>query len=150
MSISVTTSHPDQTRALGRKLAALLTAGDVVVLSGRLGSGKTLFVSGVAEGLGISDRVTSPTFLIARTYVDGFLPLIHVDVYRLSTVAEFEDLGLLDDGAGGAVVIEWGEAVAEALPSSRLRVEFLIEGETRVISFHPEGDWEHRSLEVLA
>ena len=150
MTLSVTTSDPDETLALGRRLAALLTAGDVVILTGPLGAGKTLLVSGVAEGLGITQRVTSPTFLIARSYRDGFLPLLHADVYRLSSLAEFEDLGLLDNGADGAVMIEWGEAVVEALPSSRLRIEFRTDGETRVISLHPEGDWKERDLEVVA
>ncbi|MCZ7532148.1 MAG: tRNA (adenosine(37)-N6)-threonylcarbamoyltransferase complex ATPase subunit type 1 TsaE [Acidimicrobiia bacterium] len=150
MSITFATSHPDETRTLGRKLAALLTAGDVVVLSGRLGSGKTLFVSGIAEGLGIGARITSPTFLIAKSYVDGFLPLIHADVYRLGSVTEFDDLGLLDSGADGAVVIEWGEAVAEALPKDRLIVSFTMAGDERTIAFQPVGGWVERDLGVLA
>ena len=135
MSISVTTANPDETMAFGRKLAALLTAGDVVVLTGRLGAGKTLFVAGIADGLGINTRITSPTFLIAKIYRDGFLPLVHADVYRLSSVAEFDDLGLLDSGADGAVVIEWGEAVADALPADRLVVALVIDGDRRIISF---------------
>jgi len=150
MSITFATSHPDETKALGRKLAALLTAGDVVVLSGKLGSGKTLFVSGIAEGLGIGARITSPTFLIAKSYTDGFLPLIHADVYRLGSVAEFDDLGLLDSGSDGAVVIEWGEAVVEALPVDRLVVSFMMEGDARTIAFRPVGGWVGRGLEVLA
>lgn len=149
MTVSVVTETPDETMAVGRKLAPLLTAGDVVVLSGSLGAGKTLFVSGLAEGLGISSRVTSPTFLIAKIYSDGFLPLVHADVYRLSSVAEFDDLGLLDAGEDGAVVIEWGEAVAEALPDDRLTVAFEIDGGRRVVSFVPEGEWTRRDLEVL-
>lgn len=150
MSVTFVTSHPDETRALGRKLAALLTAGDVVVLSGRLGSGKTLFVSGIAEGLGIDALITSPTFLIAKSYADGFLPLIHADVYRLGSVAEFDDLGLLDSGADGAVVIEWGEAVAEALPEDRLVVSFEMDGDARTLAFQPAGGWVGRDLGVLA
>ncbi len=150
MSIPFVTSHPDETRTLGRKLAALLTAGDVIVLSGRLGSGKTLFVSGIAEGLGIGARITSPTFLIAKSYADGFLPLIHADVYRLGSVAEFADLGLIDSGADGAVVIEWGEAVAEALPEDRLIVSFTMDGDARTIVFQPVGGWVARDLGVLA
>lgn len=150
MSITFVTSHPDETKALGRKLAALLTAGDVVVLSGRLGCGKTLFVSGIAEGLGIGALITSPTFLIAKSYADGFLPLIHADVYRLGSVAEFDDLGLLDSGADGAVVIEWGEAVAEALPENRLVVSFEMDGDARTLVFQPAGGWVGRDLGVLA
>lgn len=150
MSTAVTTSTPDETMALGRMLAPLLTAGDVVVLTGHLGAGKTLFAAGIAEGLGIGARVTSPTFLIAKSYRDGFLPLIHADVYRLSSVAEFDDLGLLDAGEDGAVVIEWGEAVADILPDDRLEVMFAMEGDHRTITFRPCGEWKHRSLEVLA
>lgn len=150
MKLSVTSQSEDETRAIGRKLAPLLTAGDVVVLTGSLGAGKTLLVSGIAEGLGIRSRITSPTFLIAKSYFDGFLPLIHADVYRLSSVAEFDDLGLLDSAEDGAVVIEWGEAVADALPDDRLVVALEIDGESRVITFRPEGDWVNRDLEVLA
>ena len=146
MTIAVTAQSPDETRALGRRLAPLLTKGDVVVLSGRLGSGKTLFVSGIAEGLGIPERVTSPTFLIARTYRSGFLPLVHADVYRLTSVAEFDDLGLLEEAADGALVIEWGEAVAEALPEDRLSVNFNGQDDERTIAFRPSGLWCNRDL----
>lgn len=150
MTITVNTTSADETKALGRRLAPLLTAGDIVVLAGRLGSGKTLFVSGVAEGLGISQRVTSPTFMIARTYTDGFLPLLHADVYRLGSLAEFDDLELMDEGIDGAVIIEWGEAIVAALPADRLIVTLEIDEQGRSISFEPEGTWCDRDLEVLA
>jgi tRNA threonylcarbamoyladenosine biosynthesis protein TsaE len=150
MTITVTTTNADETKALGRRLAPLLTAGDIVVLAGRLGSGKTLFVSGVAEGLGINERVTSPSFVIARTYNDGFLPLVHVDVYRLGSLGEFDDLDIVDDGAQGAVIIEWGEAIAAALPPDRLTVTLEIDGDGRSIAFEPKGTWRDRDLGVLA
>lgn len=150
MTITVKTTSADETKALGRRLAPLLTAGDIVVLAGRLGSGKTLFVSGVAEGLGISQRVTSPTFMIVRTYTGGFLPLLHADVYRLGSLAEFDDLELVDEGVDGAVIIEWGEAIVAALPEDRLTVTLEMNGEGRSISFEPEGSWCQRDLEVLA
>ncbi|MCB1246442.1 MAG: tRNA (adenosine(37)-N6)-threonylcarbamoyltransferase complex ATPase subunit type 1 TsaE [Acidimicrobiia bacterium] len=150
MTTVVTSNSPDETLRLGRRLAALLTAGDVVLLTGPLGAGKTLFVSGVAEGLGIAERITSPTFLIARVYRDGFLPLVHADVYRLGSMAEFDDLGILDDGADGAVVIEWGEAVADAIPEDRLVIRFSADGETRRITLEPEGTWCERDLGVVA
>lgn len=150
MKTLVASSHsPADTLRLGRCLAPLLTSGDVVILSGTLGSGKTLFVSGVAEGLGIRDRVTSPTFLIARVYRDGFLPLIHADVYRIGSIAEFDDLGLLDDGADGAVLIEWGEAVIDAVPEDHLIVRFEVEDEQRTITFEPVGSWCERDIEVI-
>jgi tRNA threonylcarbamoyladenosine biosynthesis protein TsaE len=150
MKTMAATSHsPADTMRLGRRLAPLLTSGDVVILSGRLGSGKTVFVSGVAEGLGIADRVTSPTFLIAKAYRDGFLPLVHADVYRIGSIAEFDDLGLLDDGADGAVIVEWGEAVLDAIPDDRLIVRFEMEGDDRTITFEPSGSWCDRDLDVI-
>jgi len=150
MTTLATSESPDETLRLGRRLAPLLTSGDVVVLTGQLGAGKTLFVSGIAEGLGISERITSPTFLIARVYRGGFLPLVHADAYRLGSIAEFEDLGILDDGADGAVVIEWGEAVADALPDDRLIVRFELDGDARNVTFEPCGSWCDRDLAVVA
>lgn len=149
MSIEIISSSPDDTLALGRRFAPLLTAGDIVLLCGRLGAGKTLFVSGVAQGLGIQERITSPTFIFARTYRDGFLPLVHADAYRLGSMAEFHDLELGDDGGDGAILIEWGDAIAESLPMDRLMVHFEVEGETRRITFEPQGSWTGRDLAVV-
>lgn len=149
MNIEIRTASPDETLLLGRRFAALLTAGDVVALQGRLGAGKTLFVSGVASGLGISARITSPTFLIEKIYRDGFLPLIHADVYRLGSLGEFEDLELADEGADGAVLIEWGDAIAESLPEDHLMIEFEIDGNERTIRFRPQGSWASRDLGAL-
>lgn len=149
MTVDIRTSSPDETLLLGRRFAALLTAGDIVALSGRLGAGKTLFVSGVASGLGISARITSPTFLIEKIYRDGFLPLIHADVYRLGSVGEFEDLELADEGADGAVLIEWGDAIADSLPPDHLVIRFEIDGDDRMISFEPHGTWAERDLGAL-
>jgi len=149
MNLETQTSSPDETLALGRRFAALLTAGDTVVLSGRLGTGKTLFASGVASGLGITAQITSPTFVIERAYRDGFLPLIHADVYRLGSFGEFEDLELADEGRDGAVLIEWGDAIEESLPADHLVVHFEIQGEHRSISFQPHGSWAERDLGVL-
>ena len=150
MTIDIRTSSPDETLLLGRRFAALLTAGDIVALAGRLGAGKTLFVSGVANGLGIAARITSPTFLIEKVYGDGFLPLIHADVYRLGAVGEFEDLELADEGADGAVLIEWGDAIADSLPPDHLVIRFEIDGDDRVITFEPHGRWSERDLGALA
>jgi tRNA threonylcarbamoyladenosine biosynthesis protein TsaE len=150
MTVDIHTSSPDETLLLGRRFAALLTAGDIVALSGRLGAGKTLFVSGVANGLGISARITSPTFLIEKIYRDGFLPLVHADVYRLGSVGEFEDLELSDEGADGAVLIEWGDAIADSLPPDHLVIRFEIDGDDRTISFEPHGTWSERDLGALA
>jgi tRNA threonylcarbamoyladenosine biosynthesis protein TsaE len=115
-----TTSAAD-THAVGRGIATVLCLGDVLVLTGDLGAGKTVLAQGIAAGLGVTDRVVSPTFALARRY-EGRVPLHHLDVYRLDRVQEAIDLGLeelLDDGV---VVIEWGEGVHELLPAARLEV----------------------------
>ena len=149
MTLEITTSSSDETVALGSRFAPLLAAGDIVTLSGRLGAGKTLFVSGVANGLGITERITSPSFIIARRYHSGFLPLVHADAYRLGTMAEFYDLELPDEGADGAVLIEWGDAIADSLPRDRLNIHFEGGGDQRIITFDPMGQWETRDLGVL-
>jgi tRNA threonylcarbamoyladenosine biosynthesis protein TsaE len=120
--IRLLTKSVDDTRALAAELAPLARAGDLVVLAGELGSGKTAFVQGFARGLGVDEPVTSPAFVLVRTY-DSPLPLVHLDVYRLDHLQELVDLGiaeLLDDGA--VTVIEWGDVVAPALPADFLEV----------------------------
>lgn len=149
MNLQISTHSPADTLALGRRFAAVLTAGDVVLLSGRLGSGKTLFAAGIAEGLGITERITSPSFVISRIHRDGFLPLVHADVYRLGTQAEFDDLELPDDAADGVLLIEWGNTVVAGLGESHLVVCIDVEHEVRVFTFMPQGSWTERSLEML-
>lgn len=129
-----------QTRAWGARLAALLRAGDLVVLTGGLGAGKTTLTQGIGQGLGIRGPVTSPTFVIARVHpslVDG-PPLVHVDAYRLGGFAELDDLDLdatLDDSV---TIVEWGHGLAEDLTDDRLEV--LLDGEdTRTVRVVPHG-----------
>jgi tRNA threonylcarbamoyladenosine biosynthesis protein TsaE len=149
--ITTRTDSPDETLALGRRLASVLGPGDVVLLSGRLGTGKTLLTSGIAEGLGVPDPVSSPTFVIARVYRDGLVPLVHADVYRLGSILEFEDLDLEETAANGVLIIEWGEAIEEAVSTDRLVVEIEIDGETgRRFRIIPFGSWLDRSLEEVA
>ena len=114
------TSSEDETRTLARDLAAGLAAGDTILLSGDLGAGKTAFVRGVAEGLGIDpDEVTSPTFTLVHEYRSGRLPLVHVDLYRLAR-ADLDELGLDADLAErGVVAIEWPERLTRALQHAR-------------------------------
>lgn len=148
--ITTRTDSPAETLALGRRLSSILGPGDVVLLGGRLGTGKTLFTSGIAEGLGVSDQVASPTFVIARIYRDGFLPLVHADVYRLGSILEFEDLDLEETAASGVLVIEWGEAIEDAVSPDRLVIEIDIDGENgRVFRFIPHGSWTSRALEEV-
>lgn len=146
--IELVSGSPAETMALGRRLAGLLRAGDVVLLAGRLGAGKTVLVQGIAEGLGVSGPVTSPTFVIARRHDDGFLPLVHADAYRIGTMAEFDDLDLIDEDA--VLVVEWGEAVAAGVPEDHLvvRLEPIGDTERRVV-LEPHGTWSERDLEGL-
>lgn len=146
--ITTRTQSPEETLALGRRLAGVLSPGDIILLDGRLGTGKTLLTSGIAQGLGIAGPVSSPTFVIARVYRDGLLPLVHADVYRLGSMLEFEDLDLEETAVNGVLVIEWGEAIEGSVSADRLIVEIEIDGETeRVVRFIPCGSWQDRSLE---
>ena len=111
-----TTNQVKETRALGQRLAEQLKPGQIVAFTGDLGAGKTAFVSGMAQGLGISDRVTSPTFTIVNEYEGGRLPLFHFDLYRLSSAEELFDIGWEDYLArGGVCAVEWSENAAQAL-----------------------------------
>jgi tRNA threonylcarbamoyladenosine biosynthesis protein TsaE len=120
------TTGPDHTRDLAAALAEVLRAGDVVSLAGELGAGKTCFVQGAARGLGVTGRVTSPTFTLVRSYLDGRLPLVHCDVYRLDRLHDVLDLG--DEVLAPDVVtfVEWGDAVEPLLPDDRLDVEVVV------------------------
>lgn len=137
------------TRALGRRLASLLRAGDVVLLAGDLGSGKTVFASGVAEGLGVSETVVSPSFVLARRY-EGLMGLVHADLYRLGSSAEVDDLDLLEAARDGVLVVEWGEAAAGCFPGDQLLVR-LEAGESgaRTVTLLPRGSWRERPLEEV-
>jgi tRNA threonylcarbamoyladenosine biosynthesis protein TsaE len=114
------------TEALGAALAGRLAAGDLVVLSGRLGAGKTALVRGIGAGLGVRGPVTSPTFVIARVHrpLPGGrgLPLVHVDAYRLASLDEIDALDLDTDLAEAVVVVEWGEGLVEQLTDHRLLI----------------------------
>jgi len=120
--IRAATKSVEDTRALAAEIAGLAAPGDLLVLAGDLGAGKTAFAQGFAKGLGVDEPVTSPAFILVRTY-DGRLPMVHLDVYRLDTMQELVDLGLaelLDEGA--VTLIEWGDAVSPALPADFLEV----------------------------
>ncbi len=150
MKIRVACPTTDDTTAVATRLAPLLRAGDVIALSGPLGCGKTLFTGGLAAALGVEGPVPSPTFVLARQYDDGFLPLVHVDVYRLGSYNEFLDLGVLEAASDGVLVVEWGEAVESLLPE-HLLVRFEVESDgERVLSFHAPASWESRPLQEVA
>jgi tRNA threonylcarbamoyladenosine biosynthesis protein TsaE len=141
VTISARTFAADETGALAERVGALLRAGDVVVLTGELGAGKTVFAKGIARALGITEPVVSPTFTIVREY-EAPVPLVHVDVYRLDHLQELHDLGF-DDLVGGEAVtlVEWGDRVQALLPASRLDVQLLTGAgdDERMISFDPVG-----------
>jgi tRNA threonylcarbamoyladenosine biosynthesis protein TsaE len=128
-------------RDLGRQLAGLLRAGDLVILTGPLGAGKTTLVQGIGAGLGVRGPVTSPTFVIARVHpvVSGSGPaLVHADAYRLGSISEVDDLDLDTDAAAAVTVVEWGAGLAEGLAQDRLE-----------ISIEPDADSDVRTVQLI-
>ena len=114
--MQITTHSADETQALGQRLAKRLLPGDVIAYFGDLGAGKTAFTRGIAEGLGVSEQVTSPTYTIVNEYLTGRIPLFHFDMYRLGSSDELFDIGWEDYLArGGVCAVEWSENVEDAL-----------------------------------
>lgn len=150
------TRSTEQTIALGRRLGKLLDEGDVLVLTGDLGAGKTQLTKGIAAGMGVEDDVCSPTFTIQMVYEGTDMPLYHFDLYRLDDPDQLDDTGLFDVlGGDGPCVIEWGEQFAEQLGEERLDV-YLIrmddeveagEEPPRRVLFEPHGS---RAEEIAA
>ncbi len=140
----ITLATPAETRAFGVRLAAVLRPGDLIILNGPLGAGKTALTQGIGIGLGVSGDVTSPTFVISRVH-RGPLPLVHVDAYRLRTV-ELDDLDLDASLEDSVTVVEWGHGVVERLSDSFL--EIIIDREpddTRVVTLNAHGGtWPDR------
>lgn len=127
-------------RDLGRELAGRLRPGDLVILTGPLGAGKTTLVQGIGAGLGVRGPVTSPTFVIARVHpvlTGSGPPLVHADAYRLGSIDEVDDLDLDADVARAVTVVEWGEGLAEGLAEDRL-----------VISIQPDPDSDVRTVQL--
>ena len=161
VTLTLTSTTPTATRAVGAALAAALRPGDVVVLAGELGAGKTCLVQGLAAALGHTDRVTSPTFLLARR-LDTTPPVVHADAWRLDRVGDLLDLGdeLLDDDV--VTVLEWGDAVAEVLPGDRVELDLVIAGDLqaatpadaaaapRTITVTGHGAWGGRLADLAA
>jgi tRNA threonylcarbamoyladenosine biosynthesis protein TsaE len=140
-------ADPDAMRVLGERVARVLAAGDLVLVSGELGAGKTTFAQGVGAGLGVRGPVTSPTFVITRVHpsLRGGPPLVHVDAYRLGRWEELEDLDLEATLDQAVTIVEWGEGLAERLGPDRLEVHIhrnsgSAEGEVRKVRINPVGD----------
>src|SRR3954454_7881772 len=127
-----------QMRALGERLAGLLRAGDLVVLTGEIGAGKTTLVQGIGAGLGVRAPIVSPTFVISRVHRDGRVPLVHVVAYRLGSDVEVDDLDLDADLESAVTVVEWGEGLVERLSADRLAVR--ISRQTGEIDGDIDGD----------
>jgi tRNA threonylcarbamoyladenosine biosynthesis protein TsaE len=124
-TISLTTNAAAETEAVGVAIGPLLGVGDLVVLSGDLGAGKTTFTKGLARGLGVVELVTSPTFTIVQEY-QGRVPVAHVDVYRLDRIQELHDFGFEELVEVGVTIVEWGEAIAQVLPRDRIDVRIAM------------------------
>jgi tRNA threonylcarbamoyladenosine biosynthesis protein TsaE len=159
--VEIVARTADDTRAVGERLAGLLRPGDLVVLSGDLGAGKTTLTQGLGSALQVRGDVTSPTFVISRVHPSlvGGPPLVHVDAYRLGGIAELDDLDLDTSVADAITVVEWGSGVAEVLADDRLEVELLrasadrvdVDGETRRLRLRGVGPrWAGVDLGALA
>ena len=137
---------PEDTRALGESLAGLLRPGDLVVLVGPLGAGKTALTQGIGAGLGVREPVTSPTFVIARVHTGGRVPLLHVDAYRLGSVADVDDLDLDASAEESVTVVEWGQGLVEQLADEHLEVRLeRRDDDVRTATLVPHGPgWERR------
>jgi tRNA threonylcarbamoyladenosine biosynthesis protein TsaE len=144
---------PDETMDFGRVLGRSLRAGDLVLLAGPLGAGKTTLTRGIADGLGVGGRVSSPTFVLARVHPAGELgvPLVHVDAYRLGgDLSQLDDLDLDTDLERSAIVVEWGEGSAERLSEDYLVVRLdRREDDVREVVLEPHGSWADRTPDLV-
>jgi tRNA threonylcarbamoyladenosine biosynthesis protein TsaE len=142
----------EDTRALGAALVPLLTAGDLVVLTGPLGAGKTALTQGIGQALGVQEPVTSPTFVIARVHRGGRLPLVHVDAYRLGGAADVDDLDLDVTVAGSVTVVEWGQGLVEQLADEHLEIRLdRREDDVRTAELVPHGaGWAGRIADAAS
>lgn len=144
--VELTTSTSEATKAVGAALAAAVTDGDLIVLVGDLGAGKTAFTQGLCAALGVTDPVTSPTFTLANRY-EGRLVVNHLDVYRLEALAEAQDLALVELLEEGVTLIEWGDVILPALPDDRLeiRITFGDGDDDRMLTLTAVGErWSAR------
>jgi tRNA threonylcarbamoyladenosine biosynthesis protein TsaE len=152
VTLTCATGSACQTRRLAAAVAEAAQAGDLVLLAGDLGSGKTTFAQGFGRGLGVGEPITSPTFVLVRSY-RGRLELLHADAYRLGSAAEVEDLGLLQlVDRHGVAVVEWGEPLARLSRSDHLEIRIEADPERedgRVLRLRPVGArWEAREAEL--
>lgn len=147
-AVTLASASPEETRRLGERLGEQLRAGDVVLLSGELGAGKTVFVQGLARGLGFEGSVSSKSFVLLGEYA-GRVKLYHADLYRLERAEEVEELALDEISADGVLVVEWPERAGDGvLPEDHVRIEFEVTGEDRrVLRIAGKGE---RAVELIA
>lgn len=138
--MTIITDSPEETRAAGERVAALLRPGDVLAFTGGMGAGKTTFISGLCRGLGIPAWVSSPTFALVHEYTGRGVSLCHFDMYRVTSPEDLYATGFFDYLDGERILaVEWSENVPEAIPAGAIHVEIRAEGETRRI-FTLKGD----------
>ena len=139
MDYKITTHSEMETLELAQNFESEKFPNMIICLNGELGSGKTLFTKGIANGLGIQDTITSPTYTIIKEYLDGEMPLYHMDVYRLD--GDTSEVGIEDYyNKGGIVIIEWANTIKDILPEERLDIKFKISGEnSRTLIITPHG-----------
>jgi tRNA threonylcarbamoyladenosine biosynthesis protein TsaE len=150
--VSLITHSVETTRALGGALAAILREGDLIILSGDLGAGKTALAQGIGAGLGVTEPMLSPTFTVVREYI-GRLPLQHLDVYRLGHLQEVLDLGIDEVLDIGVTIVEWGDAALDALGDERLEITISLlpagADSDRLLVFQTFGEaWSSRSEDL--
>jgi tRNA threonylcarbamoyladenosine biosynthesis protein TsaE len=149
--LAVRTRSADETARLGRTLGEILRPGEVLLLVGDLGTGKTTFVQGLAQGMGIGARPRSPTFVMVNIYEGGTYPLVHADLYRCSSFGEVAGLGLEELFEAPSVgVVEWGERATAVAGDNYLELDFAWDedDEVRIIRFVPVGRWTERTGEL--
>ncbi|MEX0750078.1 MAG: tRNA (adenosine(37)-N6)-threonylcarbamoyltransferase complex ATPase subunit type 1 TsaE [Dehalococcoidia bacterium] len=141
MSVERHTSTPAATRRIGERIGRMLDAGDVVLLSGELGTGKTVLAQGIGRGMGIDDPIKSSSFVIMNEYQGPRLRMYHADLYRLEDPEQVAELALDELAAAGVLIVEWPERAPGELPPEHLRVELGYEGaKGRLIRIEAHGD----------
>ena len=145
------TNSPAETRALGFRLSAKLRSGDVLLLLGDLGAGKSELTRGIARGLGVTSPVASPSFTILNVYDEGRIPLYHFDWYRLNSAEELFEMGMDEYlGGDGVAVVEWPSRCPEAVPEKYLEVRIdPLDDCAREIALIPRGGFRELSLEAM-
>jgi tRNA threonylcarbamoyladenosine biosynthesis protein TsaE len=153
MTVELEIATPEAMRELGERLSAVLRAGDLVVLSGSLGAGKTTLAQGIGRGLGVRGAVTSPTFVIARVHpsLTGGPALLHADAYRLEGWLEVDDLDLDASLDESVTLVEWGHGLVEGLSPDRLEIDIIravgLDGDVRHVRISPYGTrWDAEEL----